>query len=135
MVLKGSGQYRSKIALPNTEIFVFKFSSTIFVSVAKNKTVKMCGTKSFPVRSLGASMSMKFVSDRNKNYAGFVANYTTSMYIFLFSGIILYIVLGKGPSINSYGFFYLHNVQIEADPPTHPSMCTITKKNTYKFEH
>ena len=30
--------------------------------------------------------------------------------------------------VNSYGFFYLHNMQIEADPPTHPSICTITRK-------
>ena len=34
----------------------------------------------------------------------------------------------KASSINSYVFFYLHNVQIEADPPTHPSICTIKRK-------
>ena len=38
----------------------------------------------------------------------------------------------KGSSIKSYVFFYLHKLQIEANPPTHPSICITDRK---KYVH
>ncbi len=38
----------------------------------------------------------------------------------------------KGSSIKTYGFFYLHKLQIRADPPTHPSICITARK---KYVH
>ena len=37
-------------------------------------------------------------------------------------------ILSKGPSIFAYGFSNLHNVQIQTDTPTHPSICMYARR-------